>query len=164
MDIYRELNVELPKDIESVKESVHRFAKDVLRPAAVALDRMSRSARRDRARFAPEKSFQTGIPVGIPRRRPSHGNRRHGTAWARNACADRGDGLGIAAIWRSAFWPRVSRFPPPPRAAIRSFSKSSLSPISPIATAVSSDAGRSLSLSTAPMNWCWVRPSSTIPA
>lgn len=41
MDIYRELNVEFPKDIESVKENVHRFAKDVLRPAAVALDRMT---------------------------------------------------------------------------------------------------------------------------
>src|ERR1035437_3696965 len=41
MDIYRELNVELPKDIESVKESVHRFAKDVLRPAAAVLDRMT---------------------------------------------------------------------------------------------------------------------------
>ena len=41
MDIYRELNVGFPKDIESVKEGVHRFAKDVLRPAAVALDRMT---------------------------------------------------------------------------------------------------------------------------
>ncbi|MGC2760889.1 MAG: acyl-CoA dehydrogenase family protein, partial [Candidatus Binatus sp.] len=41
MDLYRELNVELPKDIESVKEGVHRFAKDVLRPAAVKLDRMT---------------------------------------------------------------------------------------------------------------------------
>ena len=41
MDIYRELNVGLPKDIESVKEGVHRFAKDVLRPAAVRLDRMT---------------------------------------------------------------------------------------------------------------------------
>ena len=41
MDIYRELNVDLPKDIESLKENVHRFAKDVLRPAAVALDRMA---------------------------------------------------------------------------------------------------------------------------
>ena len=41
MDTYRELNVEFPKDIETVKETVHRFAKDVLRPAAVALDRMT---------------------------------------------------------------------------------------------------------------------------
>jgi alkylation response protein AidB-like acyl-CoA dehydrogenase len=41
MDIYRELNVEFPKDIESVKETVHRFAKDVIRPAAVVLDRMT---------------------------------------------------------------------------------------------------------------------------
>jgi alkylation response protein AidB-like acyl-CoA dehydrogenase len=41
MDVYRELNVEFPEDIASVKESVHRFAKDVVRPAAVALDRMT---------------------------------------------------------------------------------------------------------------------------
>jgi alkylation response protein AidB-like acyl-CoA dehydrogenase len=41
MDIYRELNVEFPKDIESIKETVHRFAKDVLRPAAVVLDRIT---------------------------------------------------------------------------------------------------------------------------
>jgi len=41
MDIYHELNVEFPKAIESIKESVHRFAKEVLRPAAVVLDRMA---------------------------------------------------------------------------------------------------------------------------
>ena len=41
METYRELNVEFPKDIESVKESVHRFARDVIRPAAAALDRMA---------------------------------------------------------------------------------------------------------------------------
>ena len=41
MDTYRELNVGFPKEIESVKEAVHRFAKDVLRPASVAIDRIS---------------------------------------------------------------------------------------------------------------------------
>ena len=41
MDAYRELNVESPKEIESIKESVHRFARDILRPAAIALDRLS---------------------------------------------------------------------------------------------------------------------------
>jgi len=41
MDLYRELNAELPEDIESVKQSVHRFAKDVIRPAAVVLDQMA---------------------------------------------------------------------------------------------------------------------------
>jgi alkylation response protein AidB-like acyl-CoA dehydrogenase len=40
METYRELNLEIPKDIESVKESVHRFARDVLRPASAVLDRM----------------------------------------------------------------------------------------------------------------------------
>lgn len=41
MDTYQELNVEIAKDIEAVKENVHRFAKDVLRPAAAVLDRMT---------------------------------------------------------------------------------------------------------------------------
>src|ERR1039458_9717146 len=41
MEIYRELNVEFPKDLVPIKESVHRFAKEVLRPAAAALDRMT---------------------------------------------------------------------------------------------------------------------------
>ena len=41
MDNYHELNVALPKEIESLKENVHRFAKEVLRPAAAALDRMA---------------------------------------------------------------------------------------------------------------------------
>jgi alkylation response protein AidB-like acyl-CoA dehydrogenase len=41
MDAYRELNVESPKEIESIKESVHRFARDILRPAAIALDRLA---------------------------------------------------------------------------------------------------------------------------
>jgi hypothetical protein len=41
MDTYRELNVEFPKDIESIKESVHRLAEDVLRRAAVVFDRIT---------------------------------------------------------------------------------------------------------------------------
>ena len=41
MDAYRELNVESPKEVESIKESVHRFARDILRPAAIALDRLA---------------------------------------------------------------------------------------------------------------------------
>jgi len=41
MDTYHELSVEFPKDLASIKENVHRFAKDVLRPASVALDRMT---------------------------------------------------------------------------------------------------------------------------
>jgi alkylation response protein AidB-like acyl-CoA dehydrogenase len=40
MQGYHELNVELPKDVQSLKENVHRFAKDVIRPAAITLDRM----------------------------------------------------------------------------------------------------------------------------
>ncbi|MGA7869500.1 MAG: acyl-CoA dehydrogenase [Candidatus Binatus sp.] len=41
MDTYRELNVEFPKDVDSIKGTVHRFAKEVLRPAGVMLDRMA---------------------------------------------------------------------------------------------------------------------------
>lgn len=37
---YRELTPDLPKEIESVKESAHKFAKEVLRPASIELDRM----------------------------------------------------------------------------------------------------------------------------
>ena len=40
MDLYHELNAEFPKDLQPIKESVHRFAKDVLRPAGEKLDRM----------------------------------------------------------------------------------------------------------------------------
>ena len=41
MDIYHELNAEFPKDLQPIKDSVHRFAKDILRPAAEKLDRMN---------------------------------------------------------------------------------------------------------------------------
>ena len=41
MDTYRELNVEFPKEIASIQQSVHRFAKDVVRPAAAQLDRLT---------------------------------------------------------------------------------------------------------------------------
>jgi alkylation response protein AidB-like acyl-CoA dehydrogenase len=37
----RELTLDLPKEIESVKESAHKFAKEVLRPASLELDRMA---------------------------------------------------------------------------------------------------------------------------
>ncbi len=37
----RELMLDLPKEIESVKESAHKFAKEVLRPASLELDRMA---------------------------------------------------------------------------------------------------------------------------
>jgi alkylation response protein AidB-like acyl-CoA dehydrogenase len=40
MDNYRELALDFPKDLESLKESTHKFARDVLRPAAVALDKL----------------------------------------------------------------------------------------------------------------------------
>ena len=41
METYRELNVESPNEIESLKQNVRRFAKEVLRPAAVELDRLA---------------------------------------------------------------------------------------------------------------------------
>src|SRR5208282_2435383 len=71
MDIYRELSVEFPKDIEAVKETVHRFAKDVLRPAAVALDRMADPrdviALDSPLRSAFKQAYQLGYHVaGLP--------------------------------------------------------------------------------------------------
>ncbi|MFZ1121085.1 MAG: acyl-CoA dehydrogenase family protein [Candidatus Binataceae bacterium] len=41
MNYYRELCVDLPQEYESLRQSVHRFAKEVLRPAAAALDQMA---------------------------------------------------------------------------------------------------------------------------
>jgi alkylation response protein AidB-like acyl-CoA dehydrogenase len=41
MESYRELAVESAAELESVKENAHRFAKEVIRPAAIALDKMA---------------------------------------------------------------------------------------------------------------------------
>ncbi|HEY6299588.1 MAG TPA: acyl-CoA dehydrogenase family protein, partial [Candidatus Binatus sp.] len=41
MDTYRELSLGVPKEYESLRESAHRFAKEVMRPAAIELDRMA---------------------------------------------------------------------------------------------------------------------------
>ncbi|HUO04257.1 MAG TPA: acyl-CoA dehydrogenase family protein [Candidatus Binataceae bacterium] len=41
MDGYNELQADLPKEIESLRENVRHFAKNVLRPASISLDKMS---------------------------------------------------------------------------------------------------------------------------
>jgi alkylation response protein AidB-like acyl-CoA dehydrogenase len=41
MELYRELCVDLPPECESLRQGVHRFAAEVMRPAAAALDRMA---------------------------------------------------------------------------------------------------------------------------
>ena len=41
MDTYQELSVGLPKELQSMKEAVHRFAMEVMRPASITLDRMA---------------------------------------------------------------------------------------------------------------------------
>lgn len=41
MATYRELAPDLPSEYETLKQNVHRFATEVMRPAAAALDRMS---------------------------------------------------------------------------------------------------------------------------
>jgi alkylation response protein AidB-like acyl-CoA dehydrogenase len=41
MDTYRELWIDVPKEYESLRETAHRFAKEVMRPAAIELDRMA---------------------------------------------------------------------------------------------------------------------------
>jgi alkylation response protein AidB-like acyl-CoA dehydrogenase len=41
MDLYRELCVDLPAECELLRDGVHRFASEVMRPAAAALDRMA---------------------------------------------------------------------------------------------------------------------------
>jgi alkylation response protein AidB-like acyl-CoA dehydrogenase len=41
MHSYRDLDLSVPKELEALKESAHRFAKDVLRPTSLELDRMA---------------------------------------------------------------------------------------------------------------------------
>ncbi len=41
METYVELDVDLPEEIAELRDAVHRFAKNVLRPAAIALDRLA---------------------------------------------------------------------------------------------------------------------------
>ena len=41
METYLELDVDFPQEIAELKDAVHRFAKNVLRPAAIALDRLA---------------------------------------------------------------------------------------------------------------------------
>ena len=41
MDTYRELCLNVPGEYEALRDSAHRFAKEVLRPAAAELDRMA---------------------------------------------------------------------------------------------------------------------------
>ena len=41
MDTYRELCIGVPKEYESIRATAHRFAKEVMRPAAMELDRMA---------------------------------------------------------------------------------------------------------------------------
>ncbi len=41
MDTYRELSIGIPKEYESIRTTAHRFAKEVMRPAAIELDRMA---------------------------------------------------------------------------------------------------------------------------
>src|ERR1035437_10693840 len=41
MDTYRELSIGVPKEYEAMRTAAHRFAKEVMRPAAIELDRMA---------------------------------------------------------------------------------------------------------------------------
>jgi alkylation response protein AidB-like acyl-CoA dehydrogenase len=41
METYRELCLEVPKEYEALRDAAHRFAKEVMRPAAAELDRMA---------------------------------------------------------------------------------------------------------------------------
>jgi len=41
METYLELNPNLPAEYRELRDSVHRFARDVMRPAAIVLDRIA---------------------------------------------------------------------------------------------------------------------------
>ncbi|HEY6395750.1 MAG TPA: acyl-CoA dehydrogenase family protein, partial [Candidatus Binataceae bacterium] len=71
MDTYRELRLDIPEHYEQLKSSAHRFAKEVMRPAAVVLDRMSDPqqtiASDSPLRQVLKKAYQIGYHVsGIP--------------------------------------------------------------------------------------------------
>jgi len=53
MSPYRELNLNLTPHQQALKEGVHRFVKEVLRPTAVTLDRMS----------SPQEVIAAGSPL-----------------------------------------------------------------------------------------------------
>ncbi len=71
MDTYQELSADLSKELQAIKESAHRFAKDVMRPASLALDRMADPedviASGSPLREVLKKAFQLGYHVaGLP--------------------------------------------------------------------------------------------------
>ena len=60
MSPYKELNLNLTSNQQALKDGVHRIAKEVLRPTAVTLDRMS-VARGDCARLADVDGAESGL-------------------------------------------------------------------------------------------------------
>lgn len=46
MHTYQELDMAVPKEFEALKTSVHRFAKEVLRPVSAQLGRMAELTKR----------------------------------------------------------------------------------------------------------------------
>ena len=77
MDTYRELCLNAPQEYEPLRASAHRFAKEVMRPAAIALDRMADpedtiapgSPLRQVLKQAHQLGFHVaGIPVAKPMR------------------------------------------------------------------------------------------------
>jgi alkylation response protein AidB-like acyl-CoA dehydrogenase len=53
METYLELNPNLPAEYQELRDSVHRFARDVMRPAAIALDRIAE----------PQETIASGSPL-----------------------------------------------------------------------------------------------------
>ena len=71
MDTYRQLCLNVPKEYEALRSSAHRFAKEVMRPAAIELDRMADPndaiAPGSPLRQVLKKAYQMGFHVaGIP--------------------------------------------------------------------------------------------------
>ncbi len=68
---YRELDAHFPQEYEQLRQSAHRFAKDVLRPAAIELDKIANPdeviAPRSRLRQVFEQAYQLGYhTAGFP--------------------------------------------------------------------------------------------------
>src|ERR1019366_9190630 len=94
MDTYVELDTHLPDHYRTLKDNIHRFAREVMRPTAAALDRLAH----------PSAGIATGSPLwdflkqayrlGYKKGRVSHPVRRTRTERPRAAYLSRGAWMG----------------------------------------------------------------------
>ena len=103
MEHYSELCVGFPKEYELLKENAHRFAKEVLRPAAIEVDRMNdpRDVIRWIRRCARLSRLPTLLATTLPRSRKSWAGRGF-AGWGMHVLIE--ELAWGSADLRSAFW------------------------------------------------------------